>query len=150
MTVFKEAQVEDRGSWFPYFESRIDVKTMKLVYDEPLPGAARFCIRDAVAFYKQRNVSRRRRSEFVFNQHTMAMERVSYTEDQTPEEILQERDDLRDYVITGIEGAMWEDGRQIECTRENKLKLFLNDEFDRYVAKCMATLASVGEASEKN
>lgn len=150
MTVFKESQLEDPGTWFPYFSSRFDVGQKKFVYDDPVPGAARFRIRSSVPFHMKRQSLQKRRSEYVLNTHTKMMERVSYPEDPPPEQVLQEREDLYDYVVTGIEGAKWDDGRPIECTRENKLKLFINDEFDRFVGKCLTMLAERAEASEKN
>jgi hypothetical protein len=150
MTVFEEEKPEDGGTWFPYFSSRFDVGSKKFVYDEPLTGAARFCVRASLPFYLERQKLRKHRHEFVLNTSSRSMERVSYLEDQTPEEIDKERADLQDYVVTGIEGAKWSDGREIECTRDNKLKLFKNEEFDRFVGKCLLMLSSLAEASEKN
>lgn len=150
MTVFKEGGADDQGVWFPYFLSKFDAKSREIVYDEPLPGAAKFRIRKGSAFYIERNALQKKRSEFILNTHSKTMERVSFPEDQTPEEIKEERDDFRDYIITGIEGATWDDGRQIECTREDKLKLFLNEEFDLFVGRCLKLLSGLAEASEKN
>ena len=150
MTVFKEGGADDQGVWFPYFSSKFDAKSGKIVYDEPLPGAAKFRIRKGVTFYIERSKLQKKRSEFVLNTHSKAMERVSFPEDQTPEEAKQERDDYKDYIVTGIDGATWDDGRQIECTRENKLKLFLNEEFDLFVGRCLILLSGLAEASEKN
>jgi hypothetical protein len=150
MTVFDEEKSENKGTWFPYFSSRFDAASKKYVYGEPLPDAARFCIREAVPFYKERLKVRKYRHEFVLNTESKSMERVSYQEDQPLEEIEKERIDFRDYVITGIEGAKWSDGREIECTLENKLKLFRSDEFDRFVGKCLTMLNSRAEDSEKN
>ena len=150
MTEFSEEKSEDLGTWFPYFTSKFDAEQKKFVYDEPLPDAARFRIRKAITFYVERQRTRKLRHEFVLNTLSKAMERVSYSEDQKPEEAGQERDDLQDYVITGIEGAKWGDGREIECTRENKLKLFRNAKFDRFVGKCLLMLGNLDEDSEKN
>lgn len=150
MTVFEEEKAEDHGTWFPYFSSRFDADSKKFVYDEPLPGAARFRIRSSLPFHMERQKLRKQRHEFVLNTASRSMERVSYPEDQKPEEIERERDDLQDYVVTGIEGAKWADGREIECTRENKLKLFKREEFDRFVGKCLLMLSGRDEASEKN
>ena len=150
MTVFSESGAEDQGTWFPYFSSRFDAKSGEIVYDEPLPGAAKFRIRKGASFFIERQAARKHRSEFVLNTHSKAMERVSFPVDQTPEEIRQERDDFRDYIITGIDGATWSDGRPIECTRENKLKLFLNEEFDIFVGRCLKLLSGLAESSEKN
>ena len=150
MTVFSEGGADEYGVWFPYFSSRFDAKLGEIVYDEPLPGAAKFRIRKGVPFYIERQALSKKRSEFVLNTHSKAMERVSFPSDQTPEEIKQERDDFRDYVITGIDGAKWGDGRQVECTREDKLKLFLNEEFDLFVGRCLKLLSGLAESSEKN
>jgi len=150
MTVFEDKKIEDQGTWFPYFSSRFDGVSKEYVYDEPLPGAARFRIRETVSFFVERQKKRKKRSEFVLNPQSRAMERVTYPEDQTPDEVERELCDLRDYVVTGIEGAQWSDGSQIECTRENKLRLFKNEQFDRFVGKCITMLSGQAETSEKN
>ena len=83
------------------------------------------------------------------------MDRVSYYPDQTAKEKEEELQDAYDYMITGMKNARWEeDGPVMECTRENKLALRKNEQFDRWAAKCMKTLAEDEqremEASEKN
>jgi hypothetical protein len=83
------------------------------------------------------------------------MERVGYYPDLSYEETKKERDDALDYAITGIRNAKWAEGTDIECTRDNKLKLRKIPAFDRFLGRVWQILDSAGvkdkEAeSEKN
>ena len=154
MFYFDEEKKEDPGTWFPFQDSHLDVKAAKYVFDKPGPKAPRFRFRSPTPFYIDRRKKRQRAHEFALNPKTMAMERVAYFKDLTAEEEQQESDDMRDYVLTGIEGAVWESKKEIACTRENKLKLFLNDNFNRFAGRCIAMLSGIEtdaeERSEKN
>ncbi len=144
---------ESEGEWFPFFTSRIDEKG-RIIYDEPKKNAARFRIRNVGPIVEEKQAGRKRRAEFVLNPETRAMERVTYLEDQTPDDAKRDRDDIWDYAITGIEDACWSKGVPIECTRENKLKLMALPVFDRFMSRCQQLLASSGvkaaEEARKN
>ena len=91
-----------QGEWFRFFESRIDEKG-ELVYDDPRPDAGRVCIRSIAPFVEKIQSKRKRKFEWVLNPSTRSMERVGYFDEQSPEELKKEREDMWDYAITGIE-----------------------------------------------
>jgi len=144
-----------QGDWFQFFESRVDPASGEIIYDEPKPDAAEFCIRSLQPFWEERLGQRKKESKMVNNPVTRAMERVSYYPDQTFEEVMKEREDACDYAITGIRNAKWADGTEIACTRENKLKLRKIPAFDRFLGRVWQILDSAGvkdkeAAYEKN
>jgi len=126
---------EARGDWFDFFESRIDIKTGDVTYDDPKPGTGRVCIRDMGPFWRERQRNRKKKSEFVRNPSTRAMERVEYYP-QTAEEEAQEREDAFDYAITDFEDFFDAKGKPIKCTKENKIRLLAIPVFDRFIARC--------------
>jgi hypothetical protein len=153
MTVFE--QEKNQGDWFPFFGSRMDLQTGEILYDPPEEGAAEFCFRSPAPFWQERQSGRMKESKMVVNPQTRQMERVSYYPDLPPEEEREEREDSWDYAITGIRGARWTaDGPEMECTRENKMKLLKNSAFLRYANRVLQMLLETGvlrkEASEKN
>ena len=125
---------EATGDWFDFFESRIDIKTGDVTYDDPKPGTGRICLRDMGVFMRERRRNRVKKTKFVQNTGTRAMEQIELL--QTAEEEAQERDDGFDYAITGFEDFFDAKGKPIKCTRENKLKLLAIPVFDRFVARC--------------
>jgi hypothetical protein len=144
-----------QGDWFAFFESRVDPASGEIVYDEPKPDAAEFCIRSLQPFWEERLGGRKREYKFVNNPKSHGMERVGYYPDLSYEETKKERDDALDYAITGIRNAKWAEGTDIECTRDNKLKLRKIPAFDRFLGRVWQILDSAGvkdkEAeSEKN
>lgn len=142
-----------QGEWFRFFESRIDEKG-ELVYDDPRPDAGRVCIRSIAPFVEKIQSKRKRKFEWVLNPSTRSMERVGYFDEQSPEELKKEREDMWDYAITGIEEFSDAKGDPILCTRENKVRLMTFPVFDRFVARCLQTLSASGvktkEEAEKN
>jgi hypothetical protein len=154
MTVFKDVKPEDQGTWFSYFGSHFDKAAGKFVYDDPAPDAAEFRIRGLIPFFIERMKSRKKEHKFILNPDSRKMEMVSYFEDQSAAETDKERDDGFDFAITGMKKAKWADGKEIECTRENKIKLMKDEEFDRFLARCFALLSGAAEeekkAAEKN
>lgn len=143
-----------QGEWFPFFGSHIDLATGEIVYDDPVADA-RVQIRSMAPFIEERMAKRKKTVEHVLNPKTRTMERIAYYPDMTPGEERDERDDVWDYVITGIEGFKdSKTGKVIDCTRENKLKLMKVPVFDRFVARCFQILGNSGikeqEELEKN
>lgn len=142
-----------QGEWFRFFESRINERG-EFIYDDPTPDAGRICIRSIGPFLDRIQAKRKRKFEWVLNPSTRSMERVGYYEDQTPEDLKKEREDIWDYAITGIEDFFDVKGDPILCTRENKVKLMTFPVFDRFVARCLQTLSASGvktkEEAEKN
>ena len=122
------------GDWFEFFESRIDIKTSDITYDDPKPGTGRVCLRDMGPFYREKQRNRKKKYQFVRNPGSRAMEQVELL--QSPEEDAQEREDAFDYAITDFENFFDANGKAIKCTRENKLKLLAVPVFDRFIARC--------------
>ena len=143
-----------QGDWFPFFESHVDTETGKITYDDPKPDAGRVCIRSIVPLIEQHAAKRKQRSEFVLNPKTRSMERVSYIEDRTPEEMKADREEALDYMIVDFENFLDGKGQPIACTKENKLKLMAIPMFDRFAARCNELLREAGiksaEEAEKN
>lgn len=154
MTVFEQAE-KAQGEWFPFFTSRFDMATGEIIYDLPKEGAAEFCFRSPAPFWEERRKGRTKEVKMVLNPGSRAMERISFFPDLPYEEEIKERDDSWDYAITGMRGARWtDDGPEMECTRENKLKLLKNAAFLRYANWVLQMLLDTGvkvkEAAEKN
>jgi len=153
MTVFE--QEKEQGDWFPFFTSSLDLQTGEIVYNKPVEGAAEFCFRSPVPFWEERRKGKKKESKMVTNPLTRGMERVTFFPDLPYEEEMKERDDSWDFAITGMRGARWtEGGPEMECTRENKLKLLKNSMFLRYANRVLQMLTDTGikqtEATEKN
>ena len=144
---------EATGDWFEFFESRIDIRTGDITYDDPKPGTGRVCIRDMGPFWRERLRSRKKKFEFVRNPSTRAMERVEYY-DQTPEEEAKEREDAFDYAITDFDNFFDAKGKPIKCTRENKIRLIAIPVFDRFLTRCFELQQNASKiqakAAEKN
>lgn len=153
MTIFDEK--ESQGDWFPFFNSHIDLATGEIIYEDPKEGAAEFCIRSMGPFWDERRKSYKKEAKFVHNPVTRQMERVVWFKDLPPEEASKESDDAWDYAIVGMRNAKWgKNGDEMECTRENKLKLIKVPAFMRYINKVFQLLSGVAseakEAEEKN
>jgi len=141
----------DQGEWFPYFGSRIDAATGDIVYEEP-SSDAKVKIRPMGPFIEDRVSNRKRQVEHVLNPKTRQMERVSYYPELSTTELKTERDDTWDYVIQDWEGFKdAKTGKEIECTRANKIALMKLPVFDRFIARCQQLLAESGvqEAEEQ-
>lgn len=152
-TVFEEQA--EQGLWFPFFGSKIDLSTGEILCDPPEEGAAEFCFRSPSPFWDERRKGRKKEYKMVLNPSARAMERVGYWPDLPPEEEQAERDDSWDFVITGMRNARWTaDGPEMECTRENKLKLLKNSAFLRYANHVLQLILDIGvkvkEDAEKN
>lgn len=155
MTTFKQVEKkEDQGDWFKFQSSHFDAEKNEFVFDDPEPDAAEFCFRSMIPFFTERLKARKRVVEHVLNPQTRAMERISYYPDPTPEEQKKEQADAQDYMITGIRKAFWGEGKPVEMTREDKLKLFLDPQFDRFAGKCLVERAKAeqqeAEVTQKN
>jgi hypothetical protein len=155
MTVFNEQKkADDQGTWCKFQTSHFDKDKKEFVFDDPEEGAAEFCFRSMIPYFVEKMKSRKRKFEFVLNPSTRAMERVSYYPDLTAEEQQKETDDAADYAITGMQNAFWGKDKPIECTRENKLKLMKDEQFDRFFGRYIKLIAELeasgAEATEKN
>ena len=145
---------ESKGDWFDFFESRVDLSTGNIIYDDPKPGTGKACFRPSRPLVMERIAKRKKESEFVLNPKTRSMEKVEYYKPLSFEEQQKEQDDMTDFVITGLKDFYDAKGKPIECTRENKLKLAKVPVFDRFMARCMeiqmnATIQQA-EKAEKN
>ena len=150
--IFTEAPEE--GTWIPFFGSSVDPETGKVTYEDPVPGAAEFCIRSTKKFYEERLKTRKRESGVVLNPTTRGMQKWSDFKDQSPAELMAEYEDALDYSITGIRDAFWDKDTPINCTRDEKIRLKNIAVFDRYLARAIELLdegaVKQAEAVEKN
>lgn len=142
------------GEWFPFQNSRIDPVTGEPMFDDPVSDA-KVQIRSMTPFFEEQISKRKWVVERIYNPKTRQMDRDRHPEDLTPEQARTERDDAFDFAITGIEGFKdAKTGKEITCTRENKLSLMKVPVFDRFFARCQQLLASSGvkqtEQVEKN
>jgi hypothetical protein len=128
------------GEWFRFFGSHIDPNTGETVFEDPVSDA-RVQIRGIAPFIEERIANRKKTVEHVLNPKTRNMERISYYADLTPDQERQEREDVWDYAIVSFENFRdKKTGTEIECTRENKLKLMKVPVFDRFVGRCLQLL----------
>jgi hypothetical protein len=136
---------QETGDWFTYFRSYVDKDTGDVVYLEPEPDAAEFCIRLMTPFFTERMKQRKKEHKMVLNPSTRQMERVSYFVDQTPEEVEQENLDAWDYAITDWRNVNDAKGQPVECTPENKIKMSKVPEFIRFVNRVFQILAGLDQ-----
>ena len=136
------------GTWFPFFYSHLDPSTMEIIYDDPVEGGPRMKIRNPTHFFRERNESRKRKSEFVFNKKTRGMEKVSSEVELTAAQRKAENEDFCDYVIDGIENFKL-DGKVIKCDRKTKIEVMNIPIVSMYVHRCIELLQESGAQEEK-
>ena len=153
MTVF-ELDKQEQGDWFSFFNSHFDRKTGEVIYDEAEEGAAEFRVRSLAPFLEERRKDRKKQFAMVLNPSTRAMERVGYYDDLPQKEASREADDAWDYAITGFKNAFSAPGVEMECTKENKLKLIEIPAFLRFITRAFQMISDAGiaqkESAEKN
>ena len=153
MTVF-DLTKDDQGDWFSFFNSHLDTETGSVVYDKPKKGAAEFRVRSMSPFWDERRKGRKKENKFVLNPISRQMERVSYVEDLQSDDAEKENGDAWDYAITGMKNAFSAPKVEIECNRENKLKMVDMPVFLRFINRVFVILSEAGvkqkDASEKN
>jgi len=140
---------EDEGTWFSFFTSRIkDDGTIK--YDDPAPGAGKVCVRAINEFVESYWEKQKKKTEFVLNPKTRAMEHIEYSKDMNPAQRKRYQSDLWDYAITNWENFFDAKKKPIECILANKVKMMKVQMFDRFVSKCLKTMNenTVKQASE--
>jgi len=150
--MYLDLDVQEQGEWFYFFGSHVDENTGEIVYEEPVKDA-KAKIRSMAPFIEQRITGRKKQTEHIHNPKTRSMERISYYPELTTEEMKAEREDTWDYIITGLEGFRdKKTKKEIDCTRENKVKLMRLPVFDRFVARCLQILSASGvqDAEIKN
>jgi hypothetical protein len=145
----------EQGDWFQFFDSRPDQQTGEIIYDPPSEDSKEeFCIRVMGPFWEEHIAARKKGSKIVPHPQTRQMVRVAYSEDLTPEQEKKERDDAWDYAIVGWKNLKGPDGKDIPCTRDNKLKMIKIPKFMRFVQRCFQILdgevADTREAAAKN
>ena len=153
MTLF-DLEQDDLGDWFAFFNSRVDPTSGDIIYDEPEEGAAEFRIRSMLPFWEEKQRNRKKQYKFVSNPTTRLMERVGYYEDPPPDIAKKENEDSWEYAITGIRNALKPDKTEIECNRENILKLIEIPVFIRFIQRVFEIMSEgrvrFNEESEKN
>lgn len=149
--IFKDLDKAVLGDWFDFFESRFDQSTGQIIYDPPEKGAVQFCVRSMTPFFEELRKGRKKVSKIVYNPVSKAMERLTFPEDTTFEQDAKESDDAWDYAITA---AKDEEGKDVELTREMKLKLIKIPKFVRFFTRVFQVLngevLKKEEAEEKN
>lgn len=155
-----DLEVVLEGDWFSYQNSHLNQETGKIVFDELPPDFnpdfnPKVRVRSMKPFLQERLSNRKKVAEFVLNHKTNSMERISYFKELSPDEERKQRDDLYDYIITGLIGFKNKrTGEVIECTRKNKLELMLIPAFDRFIDQCLKTIEETeikrSAAIEKN
>ena len=143
-----------QGERFQFFTSTISPNTGDIIYDDP-KGDAYVTLRSMQPFFEERLAKRKKSVEHVLNPKSRSMERVSYYPELSPEEELAEKAEAWEYAIINFEGFKdSKTGKEIPCTKENKILLMRNPVFDRFVARCFQIMASSGikdkEEKEKN
>jgi len=146
---------QTEGERFQFFKSYNDPTTGDAIFENEPEGDAWVTLRPIQPFLEKCIEKRKTIVEHVFNPKSRAMERLSNLQEFTTEEAKKERDDAWDYAIISFENFKdSKTGKEIECTRENKLKLMKIPVFDRFIARCMKILADAGvvdkEEQEKN
>lgn len=145
--------LEPQGEWFTFFESKVNARG-EVEYLDQKPDAGRVCLRSIGPVLEKIRARKKKIFEFVLNSSTRSMERVGYYPELTPKEDQAEREEIWDYMITGLENFFDGKGQAITCTKENKVRLMSLPLFDRFVARCLQVLASAGvkaqEEAEKN
>jgi hypothetical protein len=147
-----DLEAQEQGEWFQFFSSHIDEASGEVVYEEPSKDA-RVKIRSMVPFVEEQMAGRKKQYEHVMNPKTRSMERIAYYLDLTPEENKKDKEDIWDYVVQDLEGFVdKKTGKEIACTKANKIKLMKLPVFDRFVARCLQMLSSAGieEQETKN
>jgi len=149
--MYLDLDVQEQGEWFYFFGSHVD-ESGEIIYEEPVKDA-RVRIRSMAPFIEQRVSGRKKQAEHIYNPKTRSMERIAYYPELSMEELKAEREDTWDYIITNLEGFRdRKTKKEIECTRENKIKLMKLPVFDRFVARCLQILSASGvqEQEAKN
>ena len=153
ITVFN-LEKDEQGDWFPFFNSRVDLSSGEIIYDDPEENAAEFRIRSFGPFFEERRKHQKKEYKMVHNPISRSMERVGYYPDLPSDEATTENEDAWDYAITGIRNAFSSPGIPIECTRESKIKLLEIQVFLRFVNRVLQIISETGakqkEESEEN
>ena len=137
----------NEGEWFPFFTSSVS-NTGEVVYDDPT-GDAKVLVRSIAPIIEERLALRKKKYENVLNPVARTMERISYYEEQTVEQLKKEREDVWDYAIMDFKNFTDKNGKIIECNRENKLKMMALPVFDRFIARCLFLINSEGARSKE-
>ena len=149
---------DSAGEWFPFQTSSVRLTDGETVFDEPVEGIGRVKLRPLtsdIIEQIQRDTTKKI-VEHVVNPSTRKMERVT-SFDQTPEQKKKDQTLTWDHIIMEWENKapfLNNDGTNIECTTENKMKLMEKPVFARFVGRCLQTISgAVGDAkaaAEKN
>jgi hypothetical protein len=139
------------GEFFPFFGSKINTDGT-IEYLDPEKDAGKVCIRivDAETLEKIQAQTRTKKSQFVLNTESRKMEKVDYYE-QTPEQIKKERQMIFDSAVISWEENKFfdEDGQEIVCNPENKIKMMNDPQFARFVGECFRRITGAKAEAEK-
>ena len=145
---------ETQGEWFGFFRSEIK-ESGDVTYLDPEEDAGKVCLRIASAEVVEgiQAQTRKKSAEFALNPKTRQMERVQFFE-QSPAQEKKERELIWDHAIQDWKGILDMDGNEVPCTLENKLRLMSNQQFARFVGRCLQLISGANSASvegaEKN
>ena len=143
-----DLSAETQGEWFKFFNSEVK-ENGEIAYLEPEENAGRVCLRiaDPDTVEKIQSQTRKKVSEFAFNPKSRSMERVSYFE-QTPAQERKERELIWDFAIQDWQGILDQDGNEIPCTLENKLRLMNIPRFARFIGRGLQMITGANAESE--
>jgi hypothetical protein len=140
---------ETRGEWFKFFRSEISEKG-DVAYLDPEDDAGKVCLRIATpeVIEEIQSQTRKKTAEFALNPKTRQMERVQYF-DQTPAQEKKERELIWDHAIQDWKGILDVNGNEVPCTLENKLRLMNNQQFARFVGRCLQLISGAASAAKE-
>lgn len=141
-------QTSKDGTWFDFFYSKIDPQTMEPVYGDPIEGGPKMKIRNPTTFFQERAKTRKTEGKMVLNPKTRQMEKVVSEIELTAAEKQAENDDFADYVIQDIDGFKL-DGKEIKCTREEKIEIMQIPIVSMFVRRCVEILQERGAIEER-
>jgi hypothetical protein len=147
MTTFNLDAVKS-GTWFPFQESTVDPLTQDPIFDEAEKGAGEILLRSSTPFIRKQAAGQEIQTKPVMNSLTRRME-FAPVDRRTPEQKQQEQDDMWDYVIVDWKGFKDANGKEIPCTRENKLLLMDVDRFIRFVGHALKIIDQYTEVKKE-
>lgn len=137
------------GEWFEYIGSKIDIQSGEVIWDEKVVKGVRVKVRNPAPLMEEQLEKRERIVEHVLNPKTKAMERISFFKELTFKEAKKEKEENYNYIIEDFEGFTYQ-GKPIECTRENKIAMFNDPAFDRFIGRCIRAIQSEGVKQQES
>lgn len=134
------------GEWFPFQTSSVN-DDHEPVFDEPMADietgpAGCFRQPDFEFFEKLHKKTRKRVVEHPHNAKTRQLDRVVSFDPINDKAERTEREELWDYCIVAWKNIKDKTGKEIPCTKANKIALMKNPMFARWFNKCLKDCAA--------